>query len=66
MLAYSAPYTSRLIFDTLCDARPVWNVLNVVSVAGITIAQAANFAHMRAQSGQQAVTVLRLGAYASP
>ena len=62
MLAYSAPYTSRFIFYTLCDAQPVWNV---VSAACITIAQAANFAHMRAQSGQQVVTVSRLGAYAS-
>ena len=64
MLAYSALYTAHFIFDTLYDAQPVWTVLNVVSAAGILIALAANFVHVRAQSGQQADIVSRLGAYA--
>ena len=64
MLAYSALYTAHFIFDTLYDAGPVWTVFNVISAAGIVIALAVNFAHMRAQFGQQAVTVSRLGAYA--
>lgn len=64
MLAYSAVYTAHFIFDTLYHAPPVWTVFNVISAAGILIALAVNFAHMRAQSGQQAVTVSRLGAYA--
>ena len=64
MLAYSALYTAHFIFDTLYDAQPTWTVLNVISAVGILIALAVNFAHMRAQFGQQAVTVPRLGAYA--
>ena len=64
MLAYSALYTAHFIFDTLYDAQPVWTVFNVISAAGILIALAVNFAHMRAQYGQQAVTVSRLGANA--
>ena len=63
MLAYSALYTAHFIFDTLYDAQPVWTVLNIISAVGIVIALAVNFAHMRAQFGQQAVTVARLGAY---
>ncbi len=64
MLAYSALYITHFIFDTLYDAGPIWSVFNVISAAGILIALAVNFAHMRAQFGQQAVTVSRLGAYA--
>ena len=64
MLAYSALYTAHFIFDTLYDAQPVWTVFNVISAAGILIALAINFARMRAQSGQQADTPSRLGAYA--
>ncbi len=64
MLAYSALYTAHFIFDTPYDAQPVWTVFNVISAAGILIALAVNFAHMRAQFGQQAVTVSRLGTYA--
>ena len=57
MLAYSALYTAHFIFDTLYDVQPVWTVFNVISAVGILIALAVNFAHMRAQFGQQAVTV---------
>ena len=57
-------YTAHFIFDTLYDAQPVWTVLNIISAVGILIALAVNFAHMRAQFGQQAVTVSRIGAYA--
>ena len=64
MLAYSALYTAHFIFDTLYDAQPIWTVFNIISAVGIVIALAVNFAHMRAQSRQQAVTVPRLGAYA--
>ena len=64
MLVYSALYTTHFIFDTLYDAQPIWTVLNIISAVGIAIALAVNFAHMRAQFGQQAVTVSRLGAYA--
>lgn len=64
MLAYSALYVLHFIFDTLYDAGPIWAAFNVISAAGILIALAVNFAHMRAQFGQQAVTVSRLGAYA--
>ncbi len=64
MLAYSALYTTHFIFDTLYDAQPVWTVFNIISAAAILISLAVNFAHMRAQFGQQAVTVSRLGAYA--
>ena len=64
MLAYSAVYTAHFIFDTLYDAGPIWSVFNIISAAAILIAVAVNFAHMRAQFGQQAVTVSRLGAYA--
>ena len=64
MLAYSALYTAHFIFDTLYDAQPVWTVFNIISAAAILISLAVNFAHMRAQFGQQAVTVSRLGAYA--
>ena len=64
MLVYSAVYTAHFIFDTLYDAGPVWTVFNVFSATAIFIALAVNCAHMRAQSGQEAVTVSRLGAYA--
>ena len=64
MLAYSALYTAHFIFDTLYDAGPVWTVLNIISAVGILIALVVNFTHMRAQFGQQAVTVSRVGAYA--
>ncbi len=64
MVAYSALYTAHFIFDTLYDAGPVWTVLNIISAVGIVIALAVNFGHMRAQFGQQAVIVTRLGAYA--
>ncbi len=64
MLAYSALYTAHFIFDTLYDAQPTWAVLNVISAVGIAVALAVNFAHMRAQAGEQEVTVSRLGAYA--
>ena len=64
MLMYSALYTAHFIFDTLYNAQPIWTVLNIVSAVGIVIALAVNFAHMRAQFGQQAVTVSQLGAYA--
>ncbi len=64
MLAYSAVYTTHFVFDTLHDAQAVWTVFNVISAATILIALAVNFAHMRAQFGQQAATVSRLGAYA--
>ncbi len=61
MLVYSALYTAHFIFDTLYDAQPIWTVLNIVSAAGILIVLAVNFAHMRAQLSQQAVTMSRLG-----
>ena len=64
MLGYSALYTAHFIFDTLYDAQPIWTAFNIISAVGTVIALAVNFAHMRAQSGQQAVTVLGLGAYA--
>ena len=64
MLAYSALYTAHFIFDTLYDAQPTWEVLNIISAVGIVIALAVNFGHMRTQSGQQAGTASRLGAYA--
>ena len=64
MLAYSALYTAHFIFDTLYDAQPIWTVFNIISAVGIVIALAVNFVHMRAQFGQQAVTVPQLGAYA--
>ncbi len=64
MLAYSALYTAHFIFDTLYNAGPIWAVLNIISAAAILIALGINFAHMRAQFGQHAVTVSRLGAYA--
>ena len=64
MLAYSALYTAHFIFDTLYDVRFIRNVLNVISAAGILIALAVNFVHMRAKFGQQSVTISRLCAYA--
>ena len=64
MLGYSALYTAHFIFDSLYDAQPIWAVFNIISAAGILIALAVNFVHMRAQSGHQAVTESRLGAYA--
>ena len=63
MLAYSVVYTAHFIFDTLYDAGPTWTVLNVISAVGILVAMAVNFTHLRAQFGQQEVTVQRLGAY---
>ena len=64
MLAYSALYTLHFIFDTLYDAQPIWPVLNIVSAAGILIALAVNFAHVRAQAGHGPVAVPRVGPYA--
>ncbi len=64
MLAYSALYAAHFVFDALYDAPLIWTVFNVVSTAGVLIALTANFAHMRAQSGQQAATAPQIGAYA--
>ncbi len=64
MLVYSALYTAHFVFDTLYDAQPVWTVFNVISAVGLLVTLAINFLHMRAQFGQQSVTVSRLGAYA--
>ena len=64
MLAYAALYTAHFIFDTLYDAQSTWAVLNIVSAAGILIALAANFAHLRAQAGSGPDLAPRLGACA--
>ncbi len=64
LLAYSALYTAHFIFDTLYDAQPVWDVLNIISAVGIVIAMAVSFTHMRAQAGSGSDIVPRLGAYA--
>lgn len=64
LLAYSALYAAHFIFSALYDAQPVWTVFNVISAVGVLTALAANFAHMRAQSGQQTATAPQIGAYA--
>lgn len=63
MLSYSALYMAHFTFDTLYDAQPIWDILNIISAVGIVIALAVNFAHMRAQAGYDPNIVRRLGAY---
>ena len=65
MLAYAAVYLAQYLFSALYDnPQRVWDVMNVVSGLGILAALAVNFGHMRSQSGGDALTPARLGAYA--
>ena len=52
LMMYAALYLAQFLFNTLYDnPQPVWDVMNYVSALAILIALAANFAHMRSQSG---------------
>ena len=64
LMVYAGLYLAHYLFSSLYDnPQPVWDVMNFVSGAGILVALAANFAHMRSQSGGEPVTVARLVAY---
>ena len=62
---YAALYLAQFLFNTLYDnPQPVWDVMNYVSALAIFIALAANFAHMRSQSGgDEQLNLARLGAH---
>ena len=62
---YAALYLAQFLFNSLYDnPQQVWDVMNYVSALAIFIALAANFAHMRSQSGgDEALSLARLGAH---
>ena len=65
LMLYAALYLAQFLFNTLYDnPQPVWDVMNYVSALAILIALAANFAHMRSQSGGgEPLSLARLGAH---
>ena len=65
LMVYAALYLAQFLFNTLYDnPQPVWDVMNYVSALAILIALAANFAHMRSQSGGgEPLSLARLGAH---
>ena len=64
MMVYAGLYLAQFLFSSLYDnPQPVWDVMNFVSGAGILIALIVNFGHVRSQSGDEPVTVARLGAH---
>ena len=64
MMVYAGLYLAQFLFSTLYDnPQQVWDVMNFVSGAGILIALAANFGHVRSPSGSGEPTLSRLGAH---
>ena len=65
LMVYAMLYLAQFLFNTLYDnPQQVWDVMNYVSALAILIALAANFAHMRSQSGTgEPLNLARLGAH---
>ena len=64
LVVYAALYLAQFLFSTLYDnPQRVWDVINYVSALAILIALAANFKHMRSQSGDEPLNLSRLGAH---
>ena len=66
LMVYTALYLAQFLFSTLYDnPQRVWDVMNYFSALAILIALAANFQHMRSQSGGgEPLNLARLGAHA--
>ena len=66
LMMYAALYLAQFLFNRLYDnPQQVWDVMNYVSALAILIALAANFAHMRSQSGGgEPLNLAMLGAHA--
>ena len=65
MVAYAALYLAQYIFSALYDnPQRVWDVMNVVSGAGILIALAVNLAGVRSPQDGESSTPARVGAHA--